>query len=165
MNSFSKAFIFATAASAVLTFTSSVSADSHASADNKRAAYSVDVRQSVFTLLGNNMGPLGAMARGKMPFDAALAEKSAIRISQLSEMITDSFAFNTTEYDLLETDALDVIWDKLDSFEEKAAALTEAANVLASTAASGDESATKKAIGGVGKTCGSCHDDFKVDDD
>jgi cytochrome c556 len=34
---------------------------------------------------------------------------------------------------------------------------------LQKAALSGDESLIKKAIGGVGKTCGGCHDDFKAE--
>lgn len=160
MNIFSKAFLFSTATSSALVF--ALAAPAHA--DEKRAAYSIDVRQSVFTLMGSNMGPLGAMARGKMPFDAAIAEKNATRISQLSEMITDSFKFNTAEYDL-ETAALDPIWDNFDDFAEKSATTTKAANALAMAAATGEEGATRKAIGALGKTCGSCHDDYKAEDD
>lgn len=130
----------------------------------EQAEGAVEVRQAVFKLLGNNMGPLGGMARGMMPFDAALAEKSATRIAQLSEMITDTFRMDTREFDVT-TESLDVIWEKPEDFAEKAAALTEAANALAAAAATGDEGATKRAIGGVGQSCGSCHDDFRVEDE
>lgn len=129
----------------------------------ERAASAVEVRQAVFVLLGSNMGPLGGMARGRVPVDTAVIEKNATRMAQLSEMIVDNFATDTRKFDL-ETEALDVIWEKPDDFAKKAAALTTAAKALAAAAASGDEGAARRAIGGVGRTCGGCHDDFRVED-
>ena len=139
------------------------SADAQTPAE-KRAAYAVDVRQAVFTLMGNNMGPLGAMARGDMPVDTELTEKNATRIAQLTAMIADAFKLNTSEHNLLETEALDVIWDNFAEFEESAATANKAAIRLAA-AVSGGAGATKKAIVELGKTCSSCHDDFRVEDD
>ena len=130
----------------------------------ERAAGAVKVRQAVFTLLGNNMGAAGAMARGHMPYNAALAEKSARRIVQLSKMITDSFRMDTRDYDL-ETAARGVIWEKPDVYAQKAADLTRYANAALAAVQSGDEGAARKALGGIGRGCGSCHDDFRVEDE
>lgn len=96
--------------------------------------------------------------------DLAIAEKNATRVAQLAEMIPDAFVTDTRGFDL-ETEALDVIWENQEAFAEKAAATATAARAIASAAASGDEDATKKALGGIGRTCGGCHDDFRVEDD
>lgn len=148
-----------------LVFSLPATADDSAelSPQEKRAAYAIKTRQAVFTLMGSNMGPLGGMARGNLPFDAAQAGKNATRIAQLADMITDSFKLDTRTHSF-NTEALDVIWDEFDRFEEMAMASKTAANDLVAAAASGNEGATKKAIGALGKTCGSCHDAYRVED-
>ena len=117
-------------------------------------------RQSVFTLLATNMGPLGAMAKGKMPMDIDKADKYAMRINQLSLMIGDYTRFDTSKFKL-KTEALDNIWTEKDKFSGKIEALTKASANLQKVIAGKDEKAIKKAIGKVGGACGSCHDDFK----
>ncbi|GAA0820012.1 cytochrome c [Colwellia sp. D2M02] len=128
----------------------------------KHANYSTELRQSVFSLLGSNMGPLGAMAKGKAPFDAQKAEKHALRINQLSLMIADYSRTDTSKFDV-ETEALAKIWQETDNYSHRIEDLTKASAALMAAAKTKDEAATKKAIGGVGKTCGGCHDDFKKD--
>lgn len=128
----------------------------------KHANYATDLRQSVFSLLGSNMGPLGAMAKGKAPFNAEKVEKHAVRINQLSLMIADYSRTNTSKFDV-ETEALAKIWQQEAKYTESIDNLTKASSMLIVAAKSKDEGAIKKAIGGVGKTCGGCHDDFKKD--
>lgn len=128
----------------------------------KQAEKAAHTRQAVFGLLGSNMFPLGAMAKGKMPFDAKAIEKHALRINQLSLMIADYTSTNTSGFKV-ETEALNTIWEKPDVFEERINALVTASASLQKVVKLGDESATKKAIGEVGKSCGGCHDDFKAD--
>ena len=128
----------------------------------KHAQKATELRQSVFSLLGSNMGPLGAMAKGKMPFDKAAIEKHATRINQLSLMINDYTKTNTSQYKM-QTDALEKVWTERSAFEKRINDLSNASKHLLSIATSGSEADIKKAIGGIGKTCGGCHDDFKAD--
>ncbi len=128
----------------------------------KHAVRSTELRQSVFSLLGANMGPLGAMAKGKMAFDAKAVEKHATRINQLSLMIDDHTKTDTSKFEV-KTEALNEMWTDRSSFEKRTNDLTLASLALKNVAATGDEMNIKKAIGRVGKTCGGCHDDFKKD--
>ncbi len=128
----------------------------------KQAEKAAHTRQAVFGLLGTNMGPLGAMAKGKMPFDAKAVEKHALRINQLSLMIADYMSTNTSGFKV-KTEASNDVWSKPELFEKRTEALVSASADLLKVAKVGNESATKKAIGEVGKSCGGCHDDFKVD--
>ena len=61
------------------------------------------------------------------------------------------------------TEALATIWQEADKYSDSIDKLTKASSALIVAAQSKDEKAIKKAIGGVGKTCGGCHDDFKKD--
>ena len=85
----------------------------------KQASDAVEFRQSIFKLVKSNVGALGGMARGKIPFDAALAEKNSMRITQLSKMLPDYFATDTSKFSV-ETEALPKIWQNMDDFGAKA---------------------------------------------
>jgi len=128
----------------------------------KHAIYATELRQSIFKLLGSNMGALGAMAKGKIPVDAAVAEKNATRINQLSLMIADYSRTDTSKFDV-KTEALAKIWQDPEHFSKDIDKLTMASAELMAAAKSKDEGAIKKAIGGIGKTCGGCHDHFKAE--
>ena len=126
----------------------------------KHAIYATELRQSIFKLLGSNMGPLGAMAKGKIPLDAKVVEKNAVRINHLSLMIADYTRTDTSKFDV-KTEALAKIWQEPEHFSKDIDKLTVASSNLLTAAKSNNESEIKKAIGGVGKTCGGCHDHFK----
>jgi len=141
----------------------SLSASAQPVKSEKHAKKATELRQAVFQLVYSNMGPMGAMAKGKIPLDKARVEKNAMRINQLSYMISDYFKPDTRNFKV-KTEALDNIWTDTALFDEKINALTVAsANLQKVASSSDDEKAIKKAIGAVGKACGSCHDDFKKD--
>lgn len=122
-----------------------------------------ETRQAVFKLLSFNMGTISGMARGTVEFDAALAERNANRIAALAPMIPEVFAANDTREFAVETEALPIIWDRMDEFSEKAANLVAAANTFAEVARGGDQAATVAAVRAFGGTCGNCHETFRVD--
>ena len=128
----------------------------------KHAQKATETRQALFKLMGSNMGPLGAMAKGRIPMSAEKAKKHAIRINQLSLMVADYLKADTTGHSV-ETEALDAIWKKPEAFAKRIKDLEGASAKLIEAAGGSDESAIKKAIGGVGRTCGGCHDDFKAE--
>ena len=130
----------------------------------EQAQVAVEVRQSVFKLLNANMGPIGGMARGRIPFDAALAQKHSERIAQLGAMITDVFEMDTREFDV-ETLALNKIWDNKEDFAKHAADLVEKARAFSVAAQSGDMATTMKELRPLGSACGNCHDNYRMDKD
>jgi cytochrome c556 len=146
------------AACALVFVTNGVMADPAKS--EKHAKKATDLRHAVFTLLGANMGALGGMAKGKIPFDAKVVERNSRRINQLSLMVSDYTKTDTRAFKV-DTAALPKVWAERAEFEKSIEKLTMASQKLVNVSTSGDESAIKAAIGGVGKTCGGCHDDFK----
>ena len=98
-------------------------------------------------------------------FAAAIAERNAKRIAVLAPMIPALLAaMNTREFDVV-TEALPVIWDRMGEVEIKAQNLVDAANTFATLAAGGDQRATMGGVRALGGACGSCHDEFRVDND
>lgn len=127
------------------------------------AQSATETRQAVFKLLGYNMGAISGMARGTVEFDSAVAQRNAERIAALAPMIPELFAARDTREFSVETEALPVVWEQMDLFNEKANNLLAAANTFASLAESGDRTAILGGLRAFGSTCGNCHDTFRVD--
>lgn len=140
-------------------------ADNHASpkaTSEKQAKAVVTYRKSVLQLLGSNMGPLGAMAKGNIPMDADVIATSAQRIEFLGEMLHDYFTLDTTGY-TLDTAAKPKIWKNHADFTAKIDDLISAAADLQELVANNQESDFRKGIGALGATCKACHDEYKED--
>ena len=150
------------ASCSVILGTAFISTQVHAEVSDKQAKNAVEFRQSIFQLIRSNIGPLGAMAKGKAPIDEAVIAKNALRIEQLSLMISDYFVLDTRSNDV-ESGALPKIWDNQSEFTQKADDLTQAAKALLLIVANKDEANYRKGIGAVGATCTACHDDYKAD--
>lgn len=151
-------------ASLVLTATLSVSAiaEGQGPTPAEQAQATADTRQGLFKIIGRYFGPIVGMARGQIPYDAALVEYNASKINQLASMSTDLFSKDTSEFDL-ETGALPGIWTNQDDFNAKAAALVDTSAALAAAASEGKGPAMK-AFGKVGGACKGCHDDYRQQD-
>ncbi len=127
------------------------------------AQQAAETRQSVFKLFAFNIGTISGMARGTVEFDAGIAERNARRIAAIAPMIPEVFqAMDTREFDV-ETEALPVIWEQFDLFQQRAQALINGANEFAEIAARGDRMETLGAIRAFGANCGNCHETFRVD--
>mgnify|MGYP000692650075 FL=1 len=66
----------------------------------KQANTAVQFRQAVLQLVRSNMGPLGAMAKGQIDYDAEVMRVNAMRIEQLSLMMGDYFELDTRKFSL-----------------------------------------------------------------
>ncbi|ARD43419.1 cytochrome c [Colwellia sp. PAMC 21821] len=128
----------------------------------KQAEAATTYRKSVLQLMSSNMGPLGAMAKGKIPMNAEVITKNAERIAFLAPMMHDYFSLDTSKFNL-KTDAKDSIWSNHKDFSHKIDDLVTAANNLKMVGEKNDAGSSKKAIGAVGGSCKSCHDDYKKD--
>jgi cytochrome c556 len=150
----------ALAAVCSLSVASAALAQDKPASPEEQAQQAADLRQGLFKLMGWNMAPLAAMLRNRMPFDAAVAQKSALRIEQLAPMISDVFQQDTRKFKV-ETQAREGIWTNKSDFDAKAQELLKAANALVAASKTGDKGATLKAAGALGKACGNCHDNYR----
>jgi len=130
--------------------------------NQKHADWATKVRKANFTLLGHNMGPIGGMLKGRVPFNAQIVADKATRINQLANMIADTSRVDTSKFKV-ETEALDKIWSEKVEFAKKIQALIDASENVSKLALTGAEGDVRKAMGKMGKSCGSCHDDYKKD--
>lgn len=160
MKFFNKAIIAAATVGVVVS--TSVAADVTEASSEKHAKAATQYRQAVFQLVRSNMGPLGGMAKGALPFDESVMETNAVRLEQLADMMGDYLSVDTRKFDV-ETGAKDKIWNNFSDVETKVMALKTAAQGLQAAVKAGDESAYRGAIGQIGASCKSCHDDYKKD--
>ena len=122
----------------------------------------VDYRQSLYTVIGGNFGPLGAMAEGKAPFDAAEAKKRAQRIAFLAPMLKEAFPKDSDG--VAHTAAKPEIWTDPVEFDKALQTLIDRSAALSAAADSGDADKVKAAIKETGKACKDCHEKFRVKD-
>jgi cytochrome c556 len=118
----------------------------------------VKQRQAAMTLQGKYFGPLGGMAAGRVPFDAALVTRNAGYLETLAKLPWDGFSASTSGE---KSAALPAVYSDAAKFKEAADAEQSAVAKLVAISKGGSEADVKAAIGAVGKTCGGCHDNFR----
>lgn len=118
----------------------------------------VKQRQAAMTLQGKYFGPLAGMAQGKVPYNADTVAFNAALLDALSRMPWDGFAESTKGE---KSHALPAVWSDAAKFKSAQDNFHKAVAALVAVSRGGDEAAQKAAIGGVGKTCGGCHQDFR----
>lgn len=131
-------------------------ATAHGGEDDKAINY----RQSVFTVIKWNFAPMGAMVKGKIPFDQAKFEQNANDLKALAGMPLEGFA---KQGDPNKTHAKAAIWDEWDTFKKGMEKFESEAGKLAEVAASGDRDAIRAQFAATAKTCKACHDEYKED--
>jgi cytochrome c556 len=124
-----------------------------------RGEREVEYRQSLYTVVGVNFGPLGAMAEGDMPFNAAEAQKRAERLAFLAPMFKEAFPPDSNG--VARTAARSEIWTETAEFAKDLQAFIEKTTLLAAVAKTNDTAKVKNAIQETGETCKSCHYKFK----
>ena len=117
----------------------------------------VKQRQSAMVLIGKYWGPVNGMAQGKVPYDAAVAQRNAGFLQALAQMPWDGFHESTKDTQE-KTRALPAIWAEPAKFKEGADRLQ---STTAKLAQAKDEGSFKAAAGEVGKACGACHENFR----
>lgn len=131
-----------------------------ASAQFRKPEDAIKYRQASMTLMAHHAGRVGAMASGRIPFDAKAAADSAAALEALARLPWEGYVPGT---DKGETRALPAIWSEPAKFKEygdKLIADTAKVNAAAKT---GNLDAIKASFGAVGQTCKACHDDFRKD--
>lgn len=118
----------------------------------------IKYRQSVMFLQGQHMGRLGAMANGRVPFDAKVAADNADVLLLVSKL---PFAAFTDGTDKGTTRAKPEIWAEKDKFMAGATRMQEEVVKLNAAAKSGNIDQLKAAVGEVGKACKGCHDNYQ----
>jgi cytochrome c556 len=129
-----------------------------AAAQFKSPDDAIEYRQGALAVMGHHFGQLGAMANGKIPYDAAAAKADAELVATLSRLPWSAFVEGS---DKGETSARPEIWSQRDKFNADARKLQDAVARLLEAARTGKPDALKAAFGPTAQACKSCHDDFR----
>jgi len=126
------------------------------------ARQGVSVRKAVYTLIGDNFKPIGAILKGGQ-YNAPEVQKSVTRILYLSDEAGETFGPNTNLGEP-ETKAKSDIWTNHADFEKKLKDFQSDAIKLAQVneADKGATEAFKAAAGAVAQDCKACHDSFRA---
>lgn len=130
-----------------------------AAAQFAKAEDAIKYRKSALTVMGAHFGRLGAMAQGKVPFDAKVAADNADIVASMAKLPWAGFMEGS---DSGETKAKPEIWKQSAKFKESADKLQAESVKLAAAAHSGKEDAFKSAFSATAGTCKACHDDFRA---
>jgi len=122
----------------------------------------IDARKGEMELRAYSVGPLFAMAKGKIPYDAGQAAKLANNLKVLEQLdIGGAWAAGTGKDKYPdETDALPEIWSTYPKISEYGEKYKTAVDGLVEVAGEGLDPLKSK-IGDVGKACKGCHDEFR----
>lgn len=146
---------------AALLVTASLAAVGVAQAQAPKPENVLKYRQAIYTAIGWNFGPMGAMAQGRVPFDAKAFQMRAERVAALAPMVGESFTPETRG--LANSRLKPAMWDDRADFDAKMKEFVDASTRLAAAARTGDEARSKEAFFAAANTCKACHDRYKSD--
>ena len=116
----------------------------------------IKYRQSVFTVLGNSFGKIGAVVKGEAPYNKDDVAKNAAIVAMMSTLPWQAFGPGTEGGKVQPA-----IWSDNAKFKAASEKMQLAVVDLNKAAQSGDLENIKKAFGATGQTCKGCHDDFR----
>lgn len=135
-------------------------------ADTEKNDKAIDYRQNALSVMAWQMGPLGAMAKGDIDYDAEEFELRANNLAAVAGLPWEGFvegSFRGGDYsDDIKTDALAKISDNMDDFHSRAEDLVTQTTTLAELSTGDDFGAMRKQLGKVGQTCKGCHDNYRA---
>ena len=118
----------------------------------------IKYRQSALSVMGTHFGRLGAMANGRVPFDAKVASDNADIVSNMAKLPWAGFVPGT---DTGNTRAKPEIWTEQAKFKENNEKLVAETAKLAAAAKTGNLDSLKTAFAATAGTCKACHDAYR----
>lgn len=127
-----------------------------AAAQFAKSEDAIKYRQSTMFVQNYHMSRLGAMANGRVPYDAAAAVANAEIVERISHLPWAGFAPSTEG-----GKAKPEIWKEQAKFKENQDKLTTESAKLLVAAKAGNVEALKAQFNATGETCKTCHDAFR----
>jgi cytochrome c556 len=133
----------------------------HGQGAQSQADKTLKYRKSLYQVMAYNFGPMGAMAQGKAPYDAAEFAKRAERVAMIAPLLSETFSADTKG--LPNSELKPEMWANRADFDAKMKDLVDRSATLATVAKSGDFTRSKAAFFDAANTCKACHDKYKTD--
>jgi cytochrome c556 len=120
----------------------------------------IKYRKASYSVMATHFGRLGAMANGRVPYDAKLAAENAELVAVLSKLPWAAYGEGTDKGD---TRAKPEIWQESAKFKEASDKMQAEIVKLSVAARAGNLDALKVAFGPAAASCKACHDNFRKD--
>lgn len=120
----------------------------------------IKYRKASFTVMGAHFGRLGAMANGRVPYDAKAAADNADIVATLGQLPWAGFVEGSDKGD---TRAKAEIWKDAAKFKEASDKMQAEVLKLNTAAKAGNLETLKAAFSPAAATCKACHDNFRKD--
>jgi cytochrome c556 len=130
-----------------------------ASAQFQKPEDAVKYRQSALSLMGTHFSRLGAMANGRVPFDAKVAQDNAALVETLSKLPWPAFVAGSDK--VSNTKAKPEIWSDHGKFTQASENMMAEVAKLSTVAKTGHLDQIKVAFGNAAASCKACHDNFR----
>jgi cytochrome c556 len=130
-----------------------------ASAQFAKPEDAVKYRQSALAVMGAHFGRIGAMANGRVPFDAKAAADNADIVVDMAKLPWAAFVPGTEKTG--NTRAKPEIWMEPAKFKEYSDKMQAESVKLAAAAKTGNLDTLKTAFSSTAGSCKTCHDAFQ----
>ena len=131
-----------------------------AAAQFAKAEDAINYRQSAFAVLGHHFGRLGAMANGKMPYDAAVAAADGDVIAAVSALPFTGFVPGTEKGH--GTKVRPQAWKELPKVKEMEQKMITEVGKVSVAAKSGNLDQLTAAVGPASQAGKACHDNYRA---
>lgn len=125
------------------------------------AAASITARQEAMKANGGAMRALTPIVRGEQPWNQETAVRAAATLVNTAKAVPGVFPQGSGP-EAGKTDALPTIWQNWADFQNKSRVFEAEAAKLLQLAQAGDEAGFKAQFPNVGRTCGGCHENYRV---
>ena len=129
-----------------------------AAAQFARPEEAVKYRQATWAVLNQHFTRIGAMTRGRVPFNGQLAVRDAEVVAALARLPASAFGPGT---DLPNDHARPEIWTETQRFRELSDRMVAETTRLLTVAQTQDLDRLKAAYGAAANTCKECHDAYR----
>lgn len=132
-----------------------------ASAQFAKPEDAVKYRQSALFVMGQHFGRIGAMANGRVPYDAAVAVQNAEIFADMAKLPWSGFGPGTDK--VTPTRAKAEIWTEQAKYKEHSDKMVGESSKLLAAAKTNNLDNLKVAFGSTANTCKACHDNYRRD--
>jgi cytochrome c556 len=132
-----------------------------ASAQFAKPEDAVKYRQSALFVMGQHFSRIGAMANGRVPYDAAAAVQNAEIVADMAKLPWAGFGPGTDK--VTPSRAKAEIWTEQAKFKEHNEKLVAESGKLLAAAKTNSLDNLKVAFGATANTCKGCHDAYRKD--
>ena len=127
-----------------------------AAAQFAKSEDAIKYRQSALFVMAQHFGRLGAMANGRVPYDAAAAAANAEVVADMAKLPWAGFGASTEG-----GKAKPEVWKEAGKFKEHQDKVIAETGKLVVAAKAGNIDALKAQFGATGASCKACHDSFR----